>query len=138
MANVSVTLMIEKQKLTSIFVSFEGNPTSSIANESFERPSILTILLVHFGFYLVIIISFVNHLLFRSKIVSERNRRCYVPLYSLVERIYFRHGYHRMLSSIARPICSVPADTILDRATNDNGWNFEFLGTKVGLPSAQF
>ena len=132
MANVSVTLMIEQHKSKSIFVLFVGNPTSSFANESFERPSILTILLVHFGFYLVIIISFVNHLLFGSKIVSKRNRTCYVPLYSLVERIYFRHGYRRMLSSIARPICSAPADTItiLDRVTNDNGWTFEFLGTK--------
>jgi serine palmitoyltransferase len=101
------------------------------SKESFEEPPLITACLTYFGFYLLMIIGYINQLFFEPKVATEKNRDGYVPLFDSFERFYLRYVYRRVKDCWNRPICSCPADTLVlkDRITPDYGWSFEFTGT---------
>ncbi|XP_044001441.1 serine palmitoyltransferase 2-like [Aphidius gifuensis] len=100
--------------------------------ESFENITLLTKFLTHFGFYILMFLGFINHLLFKPKISNEKNREGYAPLYENYETFYLNYVYRRIKDCWNQPICSVPGAnvTFKDRITRDNGWTFEFTGTE--------
>jgi serine palmitoyltransferase len=103
------------------------------SKESFEQPTLITACLTYLGFYLLMIIGYINQLFFVPKVATEKNRDDYVPLFDSFERFYLRYVYRRVKDCWNRPICSCPADTVTlkDRVTKDFGWTFEFTGTQT-------
>ncbi|KAG5674397.1 hypothetical protein PVAND_004371 [Polypedilum vanderplanki] len=101
--------------------------------ESFEQPTLITACLTYLGFYLLMIIGYINQLFFVPKVATEKNRDDYVPLFAAFESFYLRYVYRRVKDCWNRPICSCPADTVTlkDRVTKDYGWTFEFTGTET-------
>ncbi|KAL5279621.1 SPTLC2 family protein [Megaselia abdita] len=108
--------------------------SSSTANkESFEEAPLKTACLTYLGFYLLMILGYINQLFFSPKVAKEENREGYPPLYEAFESFYSRYVYRRIRDCWNRPICSVPGAevTLKDRVTNDYGWSFEFTGTET-------
>lgn len=101
------------------------------SKESFEDAPLITACLTYLGFYLLMIIGYLNQLLFVPKVATEKNRDGYVQLFDPFESFYSRYVYRRVKDCWNRPISSCPADTVVlkDRITRDFGWNFEFTGT---------
>lgn len=101
------------------------------SKESFEEVPLITACLTYLGFYLLMIIGYLNQLFFVPKVATEKNRDGYVPLFDSFEGFYLRYVYRRVKDCWNRPICSCPADTLVlkDRITRDYGWTFEFTGT---------
>lgn len=99
------------------------------SKESFEDPPLITAMLTYLGFYLLMILGYINQLFFIPKVATEKNRDGYVPLYDSFERFYLRYVYRRVKDCWNRPICSVPGDTVVlkDRITKDFGWTFELV-----------
>lgn len=108
----------------------------------------ITACLTYLGFYVLMLIGYVNQLIVRPNIESEKNRdvspsmnRCcrfficdfnsfsqgYVPLFNSFERFYLAYVYRRIRDCWNRPICSLPGAflTLKDRITKDYGWTFE-------------
>jgi serine palmitoyltransferase len=83
------------------------------------------------GFYCLLFIGYINTLLFSPKTATERNRKGYAPLFNYFDKLYSNYVYRRVRDCWNRPICSVPADTIVikNRFSPDNRWTFEFDGT---------
>lgn len=100
---------------------------------SFEEVSLHTACLTYLGFYFLMILGFINQLLFVPKVAKEKFRDGYVSLYDAFESFYSRYVYRRVRDCWNRPICSVPGAelTLKDRITNDFGWSFEFTGTET-------
>ncbi|XP_055388037.1 serine palmitoyltransferase 2 [Condylostylus longicornis] len=109
------------------FISYSSD------KESFEEVPLHTACLTYLGFYILMILGFINKLLFAPKVAKEKCRDGYVPLYDPFELFYSRYVYRRVRDCWNRPICSVPgAEVVLkDRITNDYGWSFEFTGTQT-------
>lgn len=103
------------------------------SKESFEEVPLITACLTYLGFYLLMILGYVNQLFFIPNVATEKHRDGYVPLYDVFERFYMRYVYRRIRDCWNRPICSVPgAEVVLkDRITKDYGWTFEFTGTET-------
>ncbi|XP_046388633.1 serine palmitoyltransferase 2 [Ischnura elegans] len=104
------------------------------SKESFEPVPIVTAVLTYLGFYLLMVLGYLNQLLITPKAVAtEKNRPGYVPLYDSFEQFYLRYVYRRVRDCWNMPICSVPGAwvTLKDRITRDYGWTFEFLGTET-------
>lgn len=99
--------------------------------ESFEDVPLITACLTYLGFYLLMILGFINKIFFTPKVATEKNRDGYAPLYDSFESFYSRYVYRRVRDCWNRPISSVPgAELVLkDRITNDFGWTFQFTGT---------
>nr|XP_026501555.1 serine palmitoyltransferase 2 [Vanessa tameamea] len=99
---------------------------------SFEKCSLLTAALTHFGLYILMFLGFVNQLLFKPKVATERNREGYAPLYNPFEQFYSRYVYRRVRHIFNRPICSTPGAevTLKERYTDDYNWSFGFTGTE--------
>ncbi|EDV29943.2 uncharacterized protein Dana_GF18993 [Drosophila ananassae] len=100
---------------------------------SFEEVPLHTACLTYLGFYLLMILGYINQLLFVPKVATEKNREGYVALYDAFESFYSRYVYRRVKDCWNRPICSVPGDelTLKDRVTDDYGWSFKFTGTET-------
>ncbi|XP_005185110.1 serine palmitoyltransferase 2-like [Musca domestica] len=100
---------------------------------SFEEVPLRTACLTYLGFYLLMILGYLNQLLFVPKVAKEKNRDGYVSLYDAFESFYSRYVYRRIRDCWNRPICSVPGAelTLKDRVTPDYGWSFEFTGTET-------
>ncbi|XP_011186626.2 serine palmitoyltransferase 2 [Zeugodacus cucurbitae] len=100
---------------------------------SFEEVPLHTACLTYLGFYLLMILGYINQLLFVPKVAKEENRDGYVTLYDAFESFYSRYVYRRVRDCWNRPICSVPGEevTLKDRVTNDYGWSFQFTGTET-------
>ncbi|XP_039950773.1 serine palmitoyltransferase 2 isoform X1 [Bactrocera tryoni] len=100
---------------------------------SFEEVPLHTACLTYLGFYLLMILGYINQLLFVPKVAKEENREGYVTLYDAFESFYSRYVYRRVRDCWNRPICSVPGDevTLKDRVTKDYGWSFQFTGTET-------
>lgn len=92
-----------------------------------------TACLTYLGFYLLMILGYINQLLFVPKVATEKGRDGYVALYDAFESFYSRYVYRRIKDCWNRPICSVPGDelTLKDRVTDDYGWSFKFTGTET-------
>ncbi|XP_026463596.1 serine palmitoyltransferase 2-like isoform X1 [Ctenocephalides felis] len=101
--------------------------------ESFEHVPLHTACLTYLGFYLLMILGFLNQLFFTPKVATEKNRKGYAPLYDSFDKFYLRYVYRRIRDCWNRPICSVPGAevTLKDRITKDYGWSFEFTGTET-------
>ncbi|CAH2075837.1 unnamed protein product, partial [Iphiclides podalirius] len=99
---------------------------------SFEKCSLLTAVLTHLGLYVLMFLGFVNQLLFKPKVATERNREGYAPLYNSFEQFFSRYVYRRVRHCFNRPICSAPGAelTLKERYTNDYNWSFGFTGTE--------
>ncbi|XP_041986700.1 serine palmitoyltransferase 2 isoform X2 [Aricia agestis] len=99
---------------------------------SFEKCSLMTAALTHFGLYLLMFLGFVNQLLFKPKVATERNREGYAPLYNPFEQFFSRYVYRRVRHCFNRPICSAPGAelTLKERCTDDYNWSFRFTGTE--------
>ncbi|KAG7206634.1 hypothetical protein KM043_000312 [Ampulex compressa] len=108
-------------------------PKSSKSKESFEKVPFITLALTHLGFYILMLLGFINQLLFTPKVAREQKRETYAPLYDNFEGFYLRYVYRRVRDCWNRPICSVPGATVTlkDRVTHDYGWTFRFTGTKT-------
>lgn len=85
------------------------------------------------GFYLLMLLGYINLLLFTPKVATERFRDGYPGLYDPFDSFYLRYVYRRIRDGWNRPITSVPgAELVLkDRSTKDYGWTFEFTGQEV-------
>lgn len=100
---------------------------------SYEQVPLHTACFTYLGFYLLMILGYINQLFFTPKVATEKHREGYVPLYDAFEKFYLRYVYRRVKDCWNRPICSVPGAevTLKDRVTKDYGWSFEFTGTET-------
>lgn len=100
---------------------------------SYEQVPLHTACFTYLGFYLLMILGYINQLFFTPKVATEKHRDGYVPLYDAFEKFYLRYVYRRVKDCWNRPICSVPGAevTLKDRITKDYGWSFEFTGTET-------
>lgn len=100
---------------------------------SYEQVPMHTACFTYLGFYLLMILGYINQLFFTPKVATEKHRDGYVPLYDAFEKFYLRYVYRRVKDCWNRPICSVPGAevTLKDRITKDYGWSFEFTGTET-------
>uniref|UniRef100_A0A8D8T8X2 serine C-palmitoyltransferase n=1 Tax=Cacopsylla melanoneura TaxID=428564 RepID=A0A8D8T8X2_9HEMI len=100
--------------------------------ENFESVPFMTAILTYFGFYLLMIMGYINYLLFVPNVAKEKNRDGYPALYDKFVLFYSRYVYRRIVDCFNRPITSVPGAlvTIKDRETPDYGWTFKFTGTE--------
>ncbi|KAI4499605.1 hypothetical protein M0802_005175 [Mischocyttarus mexicanus] len=105
---------------------------SSLSKESFEEVSLLTTAVTYLGFYILMILGFVNELFFTPKVAQEQNRKGYAPLYKRFEKFYLLYVYRRVKDCWNRPISSVPGAMVIlkDRVTRDHGWTFQFTGSE--------
>ncbi|KAF7997601.1 hypothetical protein HCN44_006172 [Aphidius gifuensis] len=101
--------------------------------ESFEDASLFTAIITQIGFYILMIVGYINQLLFEPNVARERNRKGYAPMYESYETFYLRYVYRRIRDCMNRPICSVPGAmvTLKDRVSRDHCWSFDFSGTKT-------
>ncbi|CAD0199623.1 unnamed protein product [Chrysodeixis includens] len=99
---------------------------------SFEKCTLLTAALTHLGLYILMFLGFVNQLLFKPKVATEKNREGYAPLYDPFETFFSRYVYRRVRHCFNRPICSAPgAELVLkERCTDDRNWTFRFTGVE--------
>lgn len=107
--------------------------SSSVPQESYEQAPLMAACLTFIGYYLLMVIGFINHLFFTPNVATEKHRNGYAPLYSPQESLYTRYVYRRIRDCFNRPISSVPgAELVLkDRITRDYGWTFEYTGTQT-------
>ncbi|XP_043487054.1 serine palmitoyltransferase 2 [Polistes fuscatus] len=104
---------------------------SSLSKESFEKVALLTTIITHIGFYILMILGVVNQFFFTPKVAQEKNRQGYAPLYNHFEKFYLLYVYRRVRDCWNRPISSVPGAMVMlkDRVTHDYGWTFQFTGS---------
>lgn len=112
-------------------IGFYDDPRRS--KTSFEEVPLHTACLTYLGFYLLMILGYINQLMCAPKVAKEEHREGYVTLYDAFESFYSRYVYRRVRDCWNRPICSVPGAevTLKDRITKDYGWTFEFTGTQT-------
>ena len=103
------------------------------SKESYEPAPLVAACLTYMGFYLLMLLGYINLLLFTPKVAKERFREGYPGLYDPFDSFYLRYVYRRIRDGWNRPICSVPgAEVVLkDRTTKDNNWTFEFSGEEI-------
>lgn len=103
------------------------------SRESFEEAPMLVAITSYLGFYLLMIISYVSQIIIKPKVITEKHRDGYVPLYDPFEKFYLHYVFRRLKDCVNRPICSVPSDTLVlkDRISEDNNWSFKFTGTEM-------
>ncbi|CAH1173695.1 unnamed protein product [Phaedon cochleariae] len=108
-------------------------PKTRQIRESFEPPRLVTSALTKISFYILMLLGYLSQALFPPKIVKEKNREGYMPLFDRFSAFYSRYVYRRVRDCWNYPICSVPGHEVVlkDRITRDNGWTFEFTGTKT-------
>ncbi|XP_060532546.1 serine palmitoyltransferase 2 isoform X2 [Cylas formicarius] len=110
-----------------------GHPKTKVLRESFEPPTFVTAAMTQISFYILMFLGFLSQLLFPPKLVKETGRAGYPPLYDRFSAFYSRYVYRRIRDCWNYPICSVPGSEVVlkDRVSKDNGWTFEFTGTKT-------
>lgn len=100
--------------------------------ESYEKMPIYTSIMASLGFYFLIFIGLINHIIFTPKVATEKNRKGYPPLYNKFDSIFLRYVFRRVKDIFNRVVCGVPGAEIdiIDRVTHDSCWSFELLETK--------
>lgn len=100
------------------------------SNDEEENP-ILSILVAQLGFYLLVIIGYINKLLFPPKVATEKERSGKNDFLDANESFYLNYIHRRVKDVTNVPICSVPGATVvvIDRVTRDFGWTLEFTQT---------
>ncbi|PSN48068.1 Serine palmitoyltransferase 2 [Blattella germanica] len=104
------------------------------SKESFEEVPLYTAMMTYLGFYLLMLLGYLNQLFFTPKVAREQNRDGYVPLFDRFQSFYLNYVYRRVRDCWNRPICSVPGAEIVlkDRVTRDYGWTFENMYYPIG------
>ncbi|KAJ0175377.1 hypothetical protein K1T71_008536 [Dendrolimus kikuchii] len=99
---------------------------------SFEKSTLLTAALTHIGLVILMFLGFVNRLLFKPKVATEKNREGYAPLYDPFEQFFSRYVYRRLKHCFNKPVCSAPGAelTIKERESLDRNWTFRFTGVE--------
>ncbi|KAG5881493.1 hypothetical protein JTB14_029158 [Gonioctena quinquepunctata] len=110
----------------------ETDPNTRKIIESFEPPTLIVAALTQISFYILMFLGYLSQALFPPKIVKEKNRNDYRPLIDRFSAFYSRYVYRRIRDCWNYPICSVPGHEVVlkERVTKDNGWTFEFTGSK--------
>ncbi|XP_048480293.1 serine palmitoyltransferase 2 [Plutella xylostella] len=95
-----------------------------------DEGSMVTVALTQIGFLILMILGYLNQLLFTPKVARERNREGYAPLYNPFEQFFSRYVYRRVRHCFNRPITSAPAAevTVKEWTTSDYNWSFQFTG----------
>ncbi|XP_030767203.1 serine palmitoyltransferase 2 isoform X2 [Sitophilus oryzae] len=120
-------------KLNSKTSNETHKPSTKVLKESFEPPTLITAILTQISFYILMLLGFLSQLLRPPKVVKEKGRAGYPPLYDRFSAFYLRYVYRRVKDCWNHPICSVPGSEVVlkDRITRDNGWTFEMTGTET-------
>jgi len=116
-----------------------GEPRNRNGSESFEEVPMYVAFLTLMGYFILVVVGFIKEAgeaviaWFIPSQNPEKNREGYAPLYASFESFYTRNVYRPIRDCWNRPICSVPgAELVLkDRITHDDGWTFQFTGTKT-------
>lgn len=106
--------------------------------ETFEETPLIIAVLTYLGYAVLVVIGHIRDFL-RSvgiekiKSCTEPKLQGFVPLYQSWESFYTRNLYRRIRDCWNRPICSVAGAEmdVLERASPDNGWNFNLTGKKL-------
>lgn len=108
-------------------------PKTREIKESFEPPTLIVAALTQISFYILMFLGYLSQALFPPKLVKEKNRDGYPSLYDRFSAFYSRYVYRRVRDCWNYPICSVPGHEVVlkERVTKDNGWTFEFTGSKT-------
>ncbi|KAK3092967.1 hypothetical protein FSP39_009476 [Pinctada imbricata] len=105
--------------------------------ETFEQTPLFVAVLTYLGYAILVVIGHIRD--FLRTIGIEKIKSCtepkspgFVPLYQSWESFYTRNLYRRIRDCWNRPIASVAAAEmdVLQRATDDHGWNFSLTGEK--------
>ncbi|KAL3873457.1 hypothetical protein ACJMK2_036572 [Sinanodonta woodiana] len=105
--------------------------------ESFEETPLHIAIWTYLGYGLLVVFGHIRD--FLRDIGIEKIKSCteprlsgFVPLYQSWESFYTRNLYRRIRDCWNRPICSVAGAEmeILERTTNDHGWNFKLTDKK--------
>lgn len=104
-----------------------------LSDDIFEEPPFLTSILTQLGLYFLLVIGFINKILFAPKVEVEKNRDGYVPLFESHQLLYLRYIFRYFRVCMERPICGLPGGTVAlkNRRTINGGWTFEFTGTET-------
>ncbi|KAL3873456.1 hypothetical protein ACJMK2_036571 [Sinanodonta woodiana] len=106
--------------------------------ESFEETPLHIAIWTYLSYGLLVVFGHIRD--FLRDIGIEKIKSCtepklpgFVPLYQSWESFYTRNLYRRVRDCWNRPICSVVgAETeVLERKTNDYGWNFELTDRRL-------
>ncbi|KAB0799751.1 hypothetical protein PPYR_07631 [Photinus pyralis] len=99
---------------------------------SFEKPSLVTMVLTSISFYILMFIGYFTQAVFPRKICGRYNRQGYPELYDRFTHFFSRYVHRRMGDCWEYPICSSPGAELVfkERITEDNGWTFKFTGRK--------
>ncbi|KAF4521293.1 hypothetical protein B566_EDAN002297 [Ephemera danica] len=102
------------------------------SKESFEKASMYVKVLAYLGLNLLMILGYLNQLLFVPRAAKEKNREGYGKLYNPFAQFYMQHMYRRIKDCWNHPVTSVPGAfiTLKDRISKDSGWTFEYTGTE--------
>ncbi|XP_025411695.1 serine palmitoyltransferase 2 [Sipha flava] len=100
--------------------------------ESYEKMPFSTSIMATLGFYFLIFIGLINHLIFTPKVATEKKRKGYPPLYDTFDNIFLRYVFRRVKDCFNSVVSSVPSAKIeiRTRITEDNNWSFKLLDTK--------
>ncbi|XP_041353081.1 serine palmitoyltransferase 2-like [Gigantopelta aegis] len=106
-------------------------------HESFEETPLFVAITTYLGYALLVIVGHIRDFLRfysieKQKTCTEPRLKGFVPLYQTWESFYTRHLYRRIRDCWNRPIGSIAGEyiDILERRTNDYGWNFELTGKR--------
>ncbi|XP_074660703.1 serine palmitoyltransferase 2-like [Tubulanus polymorphus] len=115
--------------------------SSGMFYQSFEETPLVVAVITYIGYSILIILGHFRDILRKLGIEKSRAisamkepiKEGFVPLYQSFENFYTRNLYTRIRDCWNRPICSVPGAYVelLDRVTEDYGWNFKFTGKKT-------
>lgn len=110
---------------------------TKVLKESFEPPTFITAILTQISFTLLMLLSFLSQFctkfFYPPKLIKEKGRTGYAPLFDRFSMFYSRYVYRRIRDCWNYPICSVPGSEVIlkDRITRDCGWTFEFTGSQT-------
>ncbi|CAG9113643.1 unnamed protein product [Plutella xylostella] len=104
-----------------------------------DEGSMVTVALTQIGFLILMILGYLNQLLFTPKVARERNREGYAPLYNPFEQFFSRYVYRRVRHCFNRPITSAPAAevTVKEWQTSDYNWSFHAPAAEVTVKEWQ-
>nr|CAI5818879.1 unnamed protein product [Callosobruchus analis] len=111
----------------------EPQKRSREVKEHFEPPTLIVAIMTHISFYILMFLGYLSQTLFPPKVIKEKNRDGYRPMFDRFTAFYLRYVYRRIKDCWNYPICSVPGSEVVlkERVTRDNGWTFQFTGSKT-------
>ncbi|KAK7476261.1 hypothetical protein BaRGS_00032537, partial [Batillaria attramentaria] len=106
--------------------------------ESFEETPLFIAILTYIGYAMMVIVGHIRDFLRyygieKDKSCTEPKMEGYVPLFQSWESFYTRNVYRRIRDCWNIPIASCAGSHIdvIERVTEDHGWNFDMTGRKL-------